>query len=569
MKAIKKSIAAKLFAVLITMLVLSSVVIGVIGFVLYRDGSVDFSVQRVETIAETIVAMISPEEFAQIMESGEKNEYWYTTKAIVDDIKERTDTAYIYIMDNPHGGNNEFTYFMEGYTSNEKEPEIDLWHKEEASVHADEVFETLRTGKSMSTDFYQSGEFGVMVSGYAAIKDSSGSTIGVVGVDAPVEQVLAASRRYSLLIAGIIVAYCIICAFLCFYITRRLIGRPIQEITLASEKIADGDITVELSATNSQDEIGQLTEAFRRMAENTKKQAAVMEAIANKDMTVEITPRCENDVMSYAMQRMTENMNAMFLEIHKSTLQISSGSAQIADGAQMLAQGATEQEITISQLAESIGHVAERTEANTKMAQRATELAGTIRQAAEKGSVQMEEMLSAVRDIDRANQAIGKVMKLIDDIAFQTNLLALNAAVEAARAGQYGKGFAVVADEVRNLAAKSAKSAKDTAELIEDSIQKAALGVSIAKDTSKSLHEIVEGINESGVVIANIFEASEEQSTAISLINTSVGEVAMVVEQNSATAEQSAASSEQMSSQCESLENSLQQFNLKDNWMFG
>jgi methyl-accepting chemotaxis protein len=185
-----------------------------------------------------------------------------------------------------------------------------------------------------------------------------------------------------------------------------------------------------------------------------------------------------------------------------------------------------------------------------------------IRAKAEKGSEQMNAMMEAVQAINDASQSIGKVIKVIDDIAFQTNILALNAAVEAARAGVAGRGFAVVAEEVRNLAAKSAEAAQDTEALIENSINKAVLGVKIAGETNESLIAIVDGIVQSSRISGEIAEKADRQYSAIGEINTGIDQVSQVVQQNSATAEESAAASEELSGQSSMLNGLIGQFKL-------
>ena len=174
----------------------------------------------------------------------------------------------------------------------------------------------------------------------------------------------------------------------------------------------------------------------------------------------------------------------------------------------------------------------------------------------------MEDMMSAMEDINRSSESISKIIKVIDDIAFQTNILALNAAVEAARAGEAGKGFAVVAEEVRNLAAKSAAAASETAELIEDSINKVSAGSKIADDTASALEAITQGVSKSGTLIAEIAESSNYQATAVAQINQAIGQVSQVVQTNSATSEQCAAASEELSNQANRMMDLLSVFRL-------
>jgi methyl-accepting chemotaxis protein len=253
----------------------------------------------------------------------------------------------------------------------------------------------------------------------------------------------------------------------------------------------------------------------------------------------------------------------MFHEIDDASEQVSNGASQISDASQNLAEGSTEQAATVQELSASISDVAEKTRLNAERANNAAKLSETIKANAEKGSEQMSEMTQAVSEINQASQDISKVIKVIDDIAFQTNILALNAAVEAARAGEAGKGFAVVADEVRNLASKSAAAAKETGTLIENSMNKAELGSTIAAETANSLSEIVDGINKSTDLISDIAKSSEEQNYAIIQINTGIGQDSEVVQKTSATAEESAASAEELNAQSSVLQGHISRFKLK------
>ena len=174
----------------------------------------------------------------------------------------------------------------------------------------------------------------------------------------------------------------------------------------------------------------------------------------------------------------------------------------------------------------------------------------------------MKDMLSSMSDINQSSLDISKIIKVIDDIAFQTNILALNAAVEAARAGQHGKGFAVVAEEVRNLAARSAKAAQQTTDLIEGSITNVQIGTKITNEIAAVFEEIAAGAVISTDRLSEISKASNDQATGIAQINKGVEQVALVVQNNSATAEESAAASEELSSQAELLKGMVSMFKM-------
>ena len=359
--------------------------------------------------------------------------------------------------------------------------------------------------------------------------------------------------------------------FFAFYISS-LISKPLIPLTTFLKKAGEvgdialrqEDINVISAFTNRKDELGQCISAAALFVSHMNSVSDELEAIANGDLTADVKTLSDKDTMGVSLQRMLDNLNRMFADISASTNQVSLGAKQVADGSQMLAQGATEQAASIEELSSSITQIAERTKANAETADKTSKLSATIKESAEKGSTQMDEMISAVSDINEASKNISRIIKTIDDIAFQTNILALNAAVEAARAGQHGKGFAVVAEEVRNLASKSAEAAKNTGDMIQDSMDKAELGARIAGDTAASLSEIVSGINESSHLIEEIAKSSEEQSAGINHINIGIEQVAHVVQQNSTTAEQSASAAQEMSGQSEVLQQHITQFKLKD-----
>ncbi|MCL2226282.1 MAG: methyl-accepting chemotaxis protein [Oscillospiraceae bacterium] len=312
------------------------------------------------------------------------------------------------------------------------------------------------------------------------------------------------------------------------------------------------------------DEIGALFRSLVDIVDCMIEVCDDLKMIADGDLAFDVKVRGDHDLLGHTLKEMVSDLNQMFSEIKNSATQVQTGSRQLSDGAQALAQGSTEQAATVQQLSSSASGILAMTKENANISKEAAGLSEDIKQNAEKGSVQMEQMMAAVKEINDASVEIEKVIKTIDDIAFQTNILALNAAVEAARAGQHGKGFAVVAEEVRNLAAKSAEAAKNTGGLIESSVSKANLGMNIAGDTSASLKEIVSGINKSAEIIATIAQSSEHQAGAIDQLNSGIDQVAHVVQQNSATAEQSAAASQEMSGQSDTLGNLTARFKLKD-----
>ncbi len=383
-------------------------------------------------------------------------------------------------------------------------------------------------------------------------------------LDAVSQQLAAVSTRNSLATFWIMIfgalAAIITGLILALYLTRG-ITRPINQIVKVADRLSLGDVELTLD-TSARDEIGKLSHHLQQMIDSIKEQSILLKHLSDGDFSVTANVRSDSDVMGKSLVTLIYKMNHVFADIRDTCDNVNTESAQMAIGSQSLARGSQQQSSAVEQLSSSISEVAAQTDSNASLALAANDLAIRIKANAERSSMQMNQMMTAVKEIRDASQSIGKVIKVIDDIAFQTNILALNAAVEAARAGQHGKGFAVVAEEVRNLATKSANAAKDTSGLIADSMEKAALGERIAVETATSLGDIVTGINESSRVVADIAKASTHQSDSIKKINKGIEQVSHVVQTNSATSEESAAASQQLSQQAGALTAIIGRFTL-------
>ena len=293
--------------------------------------------------------------------------------------------------------------------------------------------------------------------------------------------------------------------------------------------------------------------------------------IAGGDLATPILILAEDEIGAVAtsFETMRKKMNAALLEMRMAADQVAGGAKNVSDASVSLSQGAAEQAASVEQLSASIAEISSQTKSNAENAEHANGLTQEACGQAAVGDGDMQDMLEAMEAINHSSENISKIIKVIDEIAFQTNILALNAAVEAARAGQHGKGFAVVAEEVRNLAARSAKAAKETTDMIEDSIRKVEGGREIAGKTAEALRTIRSQVTQVTELVAGIAKASQEQRLALEQINQGVLQVSQVVQGNSATSEQSASASQQLSAQADRMQETVGHFRLEQqggNW---
>jgi methyl-accepting chemotaxis protein len=242
-------------------------------------------------------------------------------------------------------------------------------------------------------------------------------------------------------------------------------------------------------------------------------------------------------------------INHIISGLLESSEQVAAGSSQVTDSSQQLADGASGQAASLEETSAALEEMSTMTRQNADNANEAKSMMAEASQIVDKVNKHMGDMAEAIVEITRSSEETGKIIKTIDEIAFQTNLLALNAAVEAARAGEAGAGFAVVADEVRNLALRAAEAAKNTATLIEGTVNAVQNGNQLTQATQEAFKENMEISGKVSSLVEEIAVASSEQSQGIEQINRAVTEMDSVVQQVAANAEESASVSAGMNDQ--------------------
>ncbi len=311
--------------------------------------------------------------------------------------------------------------------------------------------------------------------------------------------------------------------------------------------------------------IGGMNETLDAIVRPLRETAECLEKMAGGDLAISMNGEYNGDyaLMKSSMNRTVNSINEILSHVNIAADQVNTGARQVSDASQSLSQTATESASSLEEIGASMQEINSQTKQNAENAMQANSLVVSARSSAEAGNKRMRDMQNAMAEINEASRSVAKIIKAIDEIAFQTNLLALNAAVEAARAGKHGKGFTVVAEEVRSLAQRSAKAARETAEMIESSIKKADAGSKIADETAKALVEIVTGVTKVTDLVGEIAAASKDQEKGVAQVNTGLSQVDRVTQQNTATAEEAAAASEELSAQALELQAMLQKFKLK------
>jgi methyl-accepting chemotaxis protein len=350
--------------------------------------------------------------------------------------------------------------------------------------------------------------------------------------------------------------------------TANAVRRLVQDSNDLSQAALKGELDTRADASKHEGEYRNVVQGINDTLEAVVKPvveaAKALERIAERDLTTRIKGDYLGDhaKIKDALNTAVLNLDEALSQVAVGAEQVASASGQVSTGSQALAQGSSEQASSLEEISSSLQEMASMTKQNAANATEAKSLTDAGQASAVRGADSMQKLSGAMDKIKASSDATAKIVKTIDEIAFQTNLLALNAAVEAARAGDAGKGFAVVAEEVRNLAMRSAEAAKNTANMIEDSVKNADEGVTLNQEVIKNLEEINDQIKKVGEVMGEIAAASEQQSQGVEQVNTAVEQMNQVTQQNAASAEESASASEEMTSQATEMKALVESFDL-------
>jgi methyl-accepting chemotaxis protein len=263
-----------------------------------------------------------------------------------------------------------------------------------------------------------------------------------------------------------------------------------------------------------------------------------------------------------ALKEMQHKLQAMMSGIKNSADAIKHASAEIATGNADLSSRTESQAGSLEETASSMEALTDTVRQNAQNSNQANQLVKTATDIAVRGGAVVGEVVQTMGGINAASKKIVDIIGVIDGIAFQTNILALNAAVEAARAGEQGRGFAIVAAEVRNLAQRSASAAKEIKTLINDSVEKVALGSKLVDQAGQTMEEIVSSVHRVMSITTEISAASHEQSAGIHEISIAIGQMDEMTQQNSALVEEAAAAAESLKDQAAYLARLLSAFKL-------
>ncbi len=374
-------------------------------------------------------------------------------------------------------------------------------------------------------------------------------------------------RNLSLLLTLLFLVVGIVIAFKIAFSITRFITKPLKEIGLAADQIANGNLNINLDYQDDT-ELGSLSDSIRSIISTMQHYIynidEVLKIIGNGDLTSTITLDYIGDFASIkkSMEHITSSLLTTLTAIDQSAEQVKAGAQQVSSTSQNLAEGSSEQASVVEEFIASIDNITDHIQQNTEYIKVIEESSQTAKANAHQGSASMEQLLVAIKEIDLSSNKIVQITEIISNIAAQTNLLALNATIEAARAGEAGRGFAVVAQEVRTLADQSAETVHTIGNIIKESLAHIHTGQLIATDTSSKLKEIHDSTYKTAEMVSTISRVSDQQRDSLDEIRKGIHQVGKIVQTNASLSQENTSISEELFSTSEHLKNLISHFKL-------
>ncbi|MDO9433581.1 MAG: methyl-accepting chemotaxis protein [Phenylobacterium sp.] len=414
-------------------------------------------------------------------------------------------------------------------------------------------------------------------------------------------QINSTRNAYASLVIGLALA--VMFAIGLGLLLTRMIAGPVNAMTAAMRRLAQGDFTAAIPAMGRKDEVGQMAEAVSvfkeagieklRLEKQASEQAAAVEAerarneagraaaaqeqadvvlglaeglerLSQGDLTHRITRTFPADYVKLqtdfnaAMGQLQDAMTVVVSNVSG----IRNGAGEISTAADDLSRRTEQQAASLEETAAALDEITATVNKTASGAKTCAQVVLAARGDAQKSGEVVRQAVAAMSEIEQSAQQISQIIGVIDEIAFQTNLLALNAGVEAARAGEAGRGFAVVASEVRALAQRSAEAAKEIKTLISSSTQQVGQGVHLVGETGDALQRIVGRVAEIDSLVGEIAASALEQATGLAEVNGAVNQMDQVTQQNAAMVEESTAASHALANEAEALAGSVARFKI-------